>query len=103
MPKETLNFTDLFALWDSDLALAADMGVPRSRARMWMRRKYLDPLYWDDFTAALERRFELVVTADDLVKACRCRGIARLRAMQSAARNRTRKRQSADQRDTEAA
>lgn len=73
MPSQTSTFTKLFALWPSDIELASDMGVPRSRARQWIARDYISPWYWPRLTDLALTRFGRRFTYRQLVEATAAR------------------------------
>jgi hypothetical protein len=69
MTSQSSLFAKIFALWPTDIELASDMGVPRSRARQWMAREYVSPWYWPRLTDLAHQRFGRRFTYRQLVEA----------------------------------
>jgi hypothetical protein len=69
MHENIPSFTDLLKNWPNDEARAEDMAVSPYCARMWRERNRMLPKYWPRFIEALDRRFAIKITADDLMLA----------------------------------
>jgi DNA-directed RNA polymerase subunit N (RpoN/RPB10) len=69
MHENIPSFTELLKNWDSDEAAANDLAVSRYCARQWRTRNRMRPEYWPRFIEALDRRFAIKITADDLMLA----------------------------------
>ncbi len=91
MSRSPTTFVDIFSHWNfagGYVLLAKDMRVPQSRARMWLKRGYLEPYYWPDLIRALQRRFTVAITLDDLIAASAARAEARIKASRRSAQTR---------------
>jgi hypothetical protein len=100
MSVQPIDFPRLLRLWPSNEKnkpyneLAADMGVPSSRARQWLNRNYLPPCYWPRFASVLAEKFGLVITQEQLVEASCFHGEKLSARGRRAAETRKRKRES---------
>lgn len=91
MSRSPTTFADIFSHWafaGGYVLLAKDMRVPQSRARMWLKRGYLEPYYWPDLIKALQRCFTIAITLDDLIAASAARAEARIKASRRSAQTR---------------
>ena len=88
MSRSPTTFAEIFSHWSfagGYVLLAKNMRVPQSRARMWLKRGYLEPYYWPKLIKVLQRRFSVVVTLDDLIAASAARAQARIKASRRSA------------------
>jgi hypothetical protein len=67
MIDESPSHAALLSLWKWHSQLAADMDVPKWRARQWRARGSIPPKYWPRFITAMRERFGREVSADELL------------------------------------
>lgn len=63
-----ITHADIMALWPRITHLAADLKVPYGRAHKWTKREYIDPVYWDDLILFAAKRFNVVISHQQLTQ-----------------------------------